>query len=114
MYEYSARLLSVVDGDTVHLDVDLGCDIHTHLTVRLDGLNCPERGTTAGDTATSYTKDWFAIQAPNNLVILNTKKDRKEKYGRYLGVVWSVGAKSLNQMLLDSGNAVVYSGGKRV
>lgn len=44
MYEYRCEIVSVVDGDTMHLDVDLGCDAHILMTVRLTGINAPEKG----------------------------------------------------------------------
>jgi micrococcal nuclease len=48
MYEYHCEVMRVVDGDTLHLDVDLGCDVHTLMTVRLDGIDAPEMRTAPG------------------------------------------------------------------
>jgi endonuclease YncB( thermonuclease family) len=111
MYEYAATLLAVVDGDTMHLDVDLGCDIHDRLTVRLAHVNAPERNTPAGQQAIDYVTAWFAV---NPALTIRTTKDRKEKYGRYLAEVRGDPTKpSLNSMLLNDGHAVPYEGGAR-
>jgi endonuclease YncB( thermonuclease family) len=109
MYEYTAQVIRVVDGDTLHAEVDLGCDVRIALTIRLARLNAPEMRTPQGPPAKAFTEAWVA--AHGSAVILRTIKDRREKYGRYLAEVLSgVGsdALSLNQALLDGGFAVPY------
>lgn len=127
MYEYRAHVVNVVDGDTLHLDVDLGCDTHILMTVRLYEVNAPEHGTPEGDAATEYVRNWIHNHGGlDGLVMLDTVKDHREKYGRYLGVVrgWNEDTPSelrpgleadrvLNMMLFDEGHAVAYDGGKR-
>lgn len=111
MYEYSARLIRVVDGDTVDLDVDLGFDIRISERIRLAGVNCPEHGTVRGDNATAYTTQWLAQNGPD--FTLRTVKDRKEKFGRLLGTITGK-ERTLNVDLLTDGFAVPYDGGKRL
>ncbi|MEW1565845.1 thermonuclease family protein [Streptomyces sp. NPDC093509] len=110
MYEYAARLVKVVDGDTVDLDVDLGFDIHTRQRIRLLGINCPEHGSIAGDDATAFTKQWLTEHGPD--LTLRTVKDRKEKYGRLLGTIVA-STRILNSDLVTEGHAVDYDGGRR-
>lgn len=105
MYEYRAKVLRVVDGDTLHLDVDLGCDTHIRMTVRLHGVDCPERVTEAGLAATSFVLLWLDEHAGDTRqVVLYTTKDKREKYGRYLGEIYASGH-CLNQDLIDNGHA---------
>lgn len=111
MYEYSARLIRVVDGDTVDLDVDLGFDIRISERIRLAGVNCPEHGTVHGDNATAYTTQWLAQNGPD--FTLRTIKDKKEKFGRLLGTITG-NERTLNADLLTDGFAVPYDGGKRL
>jgi micrococcal nuclease len=111
VYEYAARLLKVVDGDTIDVDVDLGFDVHIRQRIRLAGVNCPEHGTLAGDNATAYTTQWLAQNGPE--LTLRTVKDRKEKFGRYLGAIVA-GTRILNADLVTDGFAVPYDGGKRL
>ena len=106
MYEYSAVIVRVVDGDTLHLDVNLGLDVYVKTIVRLYGLNAPELSTAAGKVARQFVLDW--VTSYGAAVSIITVKDKREKYGRYLATVYSPSLLNLNQMLLDSGNAVVY------
>jgi endonuclease YncB( thermonuclease family) len=119
MYEYAAILIEAHDGDTMRLKIDLGFDVNFTIVTRLAHINAPELATTEGKTALKFAQDWFA-QHPTLMV--RTIKDRKEKYGRYLAVLFPGDqlptdtaslAGSLNQALLDSGNAVPYEGGAR-
>ena len=112
MYEYRAKVLAVVDGDTLHVLLDFGCEESRKMTLRLYGLNAPEKhGTTkdAGLAARDYVVTWLAKWAPDNTVLVKTIKDRTEKYGRYLADICTVdGQRYLNRDLLASGNAVPY------
>lgn len=126
MFEYHAKLVEVVDGDTVHVDLDLGVDEHRMMTLRLYGLDAPEKlGATkvAGVMARNYVVAWFAEWCPPQVVgrtpagdpilasvaFVRTFKNRTEKYGRYLADVYSLDESHwLNRDLIDSGNAVPY------
>jgi micrococcal nuclease len=115
MYAYAAEILRVVDGDTVWLRVDLGFDVHMDMSIRLNGLDAPEVSTQAGRDV----RDWLREQLPIGKVVrLNTEKDRREKFGRYLGVITTLGVTpdqdvNVNELLLASGRALPYDGGKR-
>lgn len=109
MYEYAARLVRVVDGDTWIFDVDLGCDVWMHKQrIRAAKINCPEMSTDAGVAAKAYAESWFTQYAPDGMVVLQTTKDRSDNYGRLLGTVLA-GGHILNDDLLSSGNAVLYA-----
>ena len=46
MYEYSCRIVRVVDGDTVDIDIDLGFDVWLKKQrIRLYGVDTPESRT---------------------------------------------------------------------
>jgi micrococcal nuclease len=110
VYEYRARCDRVVDGDTLDVLVDVGFDIHVRQRVRLIGVNCAEHGTIAGDDATAFTKAWIEQYGPD--LTLRTVRDRKEKYGRYLGTIVAA-TRVLNDDLITGGHAVDYNGGRR-
>ncbi len=95
MYEYTGNVIHVVDGDTLHVCLDLGFDTYRNCTVRLLGINTPEMSTPEGPVAKRVTEDWLVAQAPVGTVDthmipvkVRTIKDKKEKYGRYLAVIW--------------------------
>jgi micrococcal nuclease len=118
MFNYRARLVSVVDGDTLDIDVDLGMEVHTLQRVRLAGLDAPERGTAAGTASTAFVHLWMGENANGGDLNITTVKDRKEKFGRYLAYVHpytTLGLPvSLNQAMIQAGHATAWDGrGKR-
>lgn len=103
-YAYRATVIRVVDGDTAWLEVDPGFDFRLRMSVRFQGINAPETYTREGQAA----KAWLTAQLPIGAsVVLVTEKDKREKYGRYLGVVW-IGDVCLNEVLVEQGWAVRY------
>jgi len=114
MYEYAARVLKVVDGDTVHAELDLGIDVHITLKLRLAGINAPEMRTPEGPAARQHLMDllgWpHAGDVGGTAVTVQTIKDTQEKYGRYLAII-RVGTRpvSVNDQMVQDGFAVAYS-----
>ena len=119
MYEYRVKkVLKVVDGDTIDVDIDLGFDISYTQRVRLAGIDTPESRTTDKKEALGLeVKDRLkkAIDAATNVVIKTEKPDSSEKYGRILGWVFLDDNKvSINQTLIDEGYAWGYMGETKV
>ena len=102
----------VVDGDTIYGDVDLGFNFGARkMEFRLAQINTPElKGNTrtAGLASKKYVEDAIL----NKEVCILTKKDTKEKFGRYLAEVFYQDATgnyvSLNQDLVNKGLAVPF------
>lgn len=106
MYQYKATLIKVIDGDTVDLNVDLGCDTFIKMRCRLFGINTPERGQPGYGEATEALRQMLT-GVP---LIVNTIKDRKEKYGRYLVHIWTTPGlgDSVNSRMILANHAVKY------
>ena len=120
MYEYRVKkVLKVVDGDTIDVDIDLGFDISYTQRVRLAGIDTPESRTTdKKEKALGLeVKDRLkkAIDAATNVVIKTEKPYSSEKYGRILGWIFLDDNKvSINQTLIDEGYAWGYMGETKV
>ena len=120
MYEYRVKkVLKVVDGDTIDVDIDLGFDISYTQRVRLAGIDTPESRTTDKKEKVLglEVKDRLkkAIDAATNVVIKTEKPDSSEKYGRILGWIFLDDNKvSINQTLIDEGYAWGYMGETKV
>lgn len=120
MYEYRVRkVLKVVDGDTIDVDIDLGFNITYYQRVRLAGIDTPESRTTDKKEKELglEVKDKLkkAIDAATSVVIKTEKPDSSEKYGRILGWVFLDDNKvSINQTLIDEGYAWGYMGETKV
>lgn len=88
LYNYKAIVTSVYDGDTVTVDIDLGMGIWTKgEKIRLYGINTPEvRGPQRPEGLVS--RDYLRDLILNQEIMLATFRDKKGKYGRYLGTIW--------------------------
>jgi len=113
MYEYKAKLLRVIDGDTVDCIIDLGFNVRIKERVRLKGIDTPETRTRdleekkRGFAAKERVVEEFKWSKDFTII---TEIDKKGKYGRILGTIMLPDRKiSLNQMLLDEGYAEVYA-----
>lgn len=103
LYHYKATVVSVYDGDTITVDIDLGFSVKLRMPVRLARINAPEiRGETrvAGQAARDFLQSLLPQQ-----VTLKTYKDGREKYGRYLADVW-VGNVCISDAMVAAGFAV--------
>ena len=102
-YKYRAEVVRVVDGDTVDATVDLGFNLKLSARFRLLGINAPEKNTREGKESLAR----LAVLLPvGSSVVVQTTKDKKEKFGRYLGT-FLLNGKSVNQQLVDEGFAVL-------
>lgn len=89
MYEYRAKVLKVVDADTLDIQVDLGFKIFSEMRVRLARIDAWEvRGDERekGLAAKEYVLERLAAMDDDYLVI-KTDKDKTGKYGRYIAEI---------------------------
>ena len=107
MYEYKATVTKVYDGDTITVDFDLGFGIVLKKQkIRLLGINTPEvRGPERADGILS--RNALRQRILDKQVIIRTSKDKKGKYGRWLGEVY-VEDENINQWLITEGYAKEY------
>lgn len=89
MYEYRAKFIRALDGDTIEVMIDLGLKTFKQEIVRLRGLNTVEL-TDPDDDAAFLARELMnrvASLCRDKNLILTTTKDRREKFGRMLAVV---------------------------
>lgn len=112
-FRYRAALVSVHDGDTVTVDIDLGLRIWARgQQCRLAGINAPELSTTLGKTA----KQALVDKLQGKPLVVETIRDSREKYGRWLlrlHVEESHGWECVNDWMLANHYADPYDGGRR-
>lgn len=119
MYEYRVKVLRVVDGDTVDVDIDLGFGVWIHNErVRIMGIDTPESRTS------NDVEKLFGLAAKTRLgellgetAILKTQvnkagEDMKGKFGRVLGD-FVVDDRMVTDILIEEGHAVAYFGGSK-
>jgi micrococcal nuclease len=116
---YNVKLLNVVDGDTVDVDIDLGFGVWLHdERVRIMGIDTPESRTS------DKVEKVFGLAAKNRLKELLEKdallvttenkdgEDMKGKFGRILGD-FIVGNKRVTDIMIEEGHCVAYFGGSK-
>jgi micrococcal nuclease len=119
MYEYRVKkVLKIVDGDTIDVDIDLGFSVSFTQRVRLAGIDTPESRTTdlkekaLGLEVKEYLKN--LLEGAEDIVIQTEKPDSSEKYGRILGWLFiNDEDTSLNEKMISEGYAWEYDGGTK-
>jgi|TARA_R110002153_G_scaffold121139_3_gene266626 micrococcal nuclease len=121
MYEYKCKIIKVVDGDTVDVDIDLGFGVWLKKErVRMMGIDTPESRTRDkvekkfGLAAKAKLKEMLPLGSTS---VLKTEIDRsgedaKGKFGRILGD-FLIDDKPATEIMIKSGHAVEYFGGAK-
>ena len=124
MYEYRSKILRIVDGDTVDVDIDLGFGVWMHKErVRMMGIDTPESRTRNkvekkfGLASKEFVKSFLPI---GSMQVLKTEidksgEDKKGKFGRILGdfLVYDGATdsqKKLTEVMIAQGYGVSYHG----
>ena len=113
MNEYKSKIIKIVDGDTVDVDIDLGFGIIlAKQRIRLYGIDTPESRTR--DLEEKYygkiSSAFLQEHCPKgSYITLRTHLDKKGKFGRILGEL-IVDGKNLNQTMIEENLAVEYHG----
>lgn len=104
MFEYSADLIRVVDGDTIDLEVDLGFSVCIRERFRLNRINAPEVRGSEKELGLA-AGEWLESVLVNPLKI-KTIRDKKEKFGRYLVEIYDSQGQCINDLMVHAGHAV--------
>jgi len=100
-YTYSALVIGVHDGDTVTLNIDLGMYVQMRQQkIRLLGVNAPELNEPFGEEARNYLRGIvYGMRVRVSTRKSQDSDDRKEKYGRWLGVLYTQGGRNINDLM---------------
>ncbi len=109
MFEYYAKVLKVVDGDTIDVMVDVITNQNSSLpfffTVKRLKSNVIEHKE-KGKLAKARVAELIPI---GEKIIIKTEKDKRGKFGRYLAeiIILDDDETNLNDLLLYEGHAVL-------
>ena len=122
MYEYRCKVIKVIDGDTVDVDIDLGFDILLRdERVRIMGIDTPESRTRDkvekkfGLASKARLKELIGGKSGPILKTQINKKgeDMRGKFGRILGDFVTEDGRMVTDILVEEGHAVAYFGGSK-
>ena len=88
LYCYKAKVVSVYDGDTCTVDIDLGLKTWVRgEKLRLSRINTPEL---RGDEREMglLARDYLRNLIDGKDILLQTIADKEGKFGRYLAEIW--------------------------
>lgn len=108
-----ARVLRVIDGDTIDVIFDLGFDVQLKQRIRMFGIDTPESRTRDktekkfGLASKKYLKD--TVASAEEIVCKTHVADARGKFGRVLGEIWCDG-ENINSKMIQEGYAVAYYG----
>ena len=125
MYEYRTKLIKVVDGDTVDVDIDLGFGVWLRdERVRIMGIDTPESRTrdkvekVFGKAASKRLKELLGPNPVLKTQVAKDGEDMKGKFGRILGdfdvycpatQAW----RPVTSVMSEEGHCVPYYGGSK-
>jgi micrococcal nuclease len=118
MWEYRCKIVHIVDGDTVDVDIDLGFGIELKdERVRIMGIDTPESRTRDliekqfGLAATERCKELLPVGSTQTVITKLNKEgeDMKGKFGRVLGD-FVIGNTTYTETLIAEHFAVRYEG----
>lgn len=114
VFEYRAKVLRWIDGDTVDLEVDLGFRVRLEQRARLAGLNTPElHSKDESERATAIRASMLCNRLAfpaSHVTIRSSKPTADDKYGRWLVEIVIGDGTNLNQELLNKGLAKPWDG----
>lgn len=117
MYEYNCKILRVVDGDTVDVDIDLGFNIWLRgERIRMNGIDAPESRTSDkvekvfGLAAKERLKALLAQDVILKTFALNDGSTKEGKFGRILGDFITEDDRLVTEILIEEGHCVRYYG----
>ena len=119
MFEYQCKIVKIIDGDTVDVDIDLGFGVWLKKQrIRFYGIDTPESRTRDleekkyGLVAKAFVEAHLPV---GSIRTLTTVKDERGKFGRILGKFkayddYTDAWVNLNQLMIIKHYGVEYSG----
>jgi len=120
MYEYKCKIVKIVDGDTVDVDLDLGFGVWLRdERVRIMGIDTPESRTSDkvekifGLAAKERLSSLLGADATLLSQVKSNGENMKGKFGRILGDFKTMNGDTITTKLMEEGHAVAYGGGSK-
>lgn len=109
LYHYKCKVLRVIDGDSIEVDVDLGFSTWKKVTLRLSDIDAAEVRTKdleekqIGLEATEFLKNKLFENNPEGFIYIQSNS--VDAFGRSLARVFTENGDNVNLILFESGFA---------
>ena len=116
MYEYRVKkIVKVVDGDTIDIEIDLGFSLTKKERCRVAGIDTPEcRTRNKEEKQYGQAAKVYMTGLLKNAKELKVRTEKDGKYGRMLGWFYADDNElSLNEQMVVDGYAWSYDGGTK-
>ena len=116
MYEYRVKkIVKVVDGDTIDIEIDLGFSLTKKERCRVAGIDTPEcRTRNKEEKQYGLAAKVYMTGLLKNAKELKVRTEKDGKYGRMLGWFYADDKElSLNEQMVVDGYAWAYDGGTK-
>lgn len=106
-YAHNAKLVRVVDGDTLIAELDLGFGLTQKLRLRLARINAPELSTLEGKKAKASI-EVLLHGLLNGQMVVETK--HTDDYGRWVSEIWLIHTVKQDEAPLNVSDWMVAQG----
>ncbi len=116
---YQAKVVKVIDGDTMKVEIAGWPTPFNPIDVRIDGIDTPEKrmppAKTKCEALLGKAASSFAVKtvAVGSTVTVNYDTKKHDKYGRLLGTVTLADGRDFGSLLISAGYARPYNGGTK-
>lgn len=101
VWQTTAVVVRVVDGDTMEVEADLGWRISHGFILRVNGIDAPEVSTQPGQTARDFAR---LVLDPGDVVIITSRQ--LDKYGRSVADVLLADGRDFAGVMVEAGHAI--------
>jgi len=117
--DYPAKVVKVIDGDTIKVVVAGWPAPYNPDDVRIDGIDTPEKRmppaksaceVKLGEAASAYAKTVIRV---GSTVVVHYDTTKHDKYGRLLGTVTLEDGRDYGKLMVAGGYAKAYDGGTK-
>lgn len=117
LWHYRASPTRIIDGDTLELRIDMGFKMSIDTSVRVLGVDTPERRKAVMEgyyAAKKFVDDWMQDALSMALELdpewpLRIVSHKPDSFGRWLAEVYNLEGKSLAASIIQEGLGVPYS-----
>ena len=98
LYTYAATVLSIIDGDTMWVEIDCGFGVSIEEKLRLRGINTPELSTDEGVVARLFVCEQVKV---GSIIVMTTS--RSDLYDRYVADIFYLQGEDSPDAILSKG-----------